>query len=118
MQVLRKERFPLERAVTAARYWEETPIGKIHGRCQVINERGLGAHFAEQLYIGEVVRLELPPARGVYASVRYTRGNYYGLGFLFVTERQEKAIQQICEVCALEKEARDRKWPARLQIRG
>ncbi len=105
MQTRRKERFPLERAIIAARYWEEIPIGKIHGRCQVINERGLGAHFAEQLYIGEVLRLELPPARGVYASVRYARGDYYGLGFLLLTDRQHKAVQQICETCALEKEA-------------
>jgi hypothetical protein len=105
MEVHRKQRFPLDRAVTAARYWEEMPIGKIHGRCRVINERGLGAQFAEQLYVGEVMRLELPPARGVYASVRYARGNYYGLGFLYVSERQEKAIRQICETCALEREA-------------
>lgn len=102
MQIVRASRFHTNRSLTVTRYWEDTPVRSIGGRCHVLNVRGLGAEISDQLYIGEVVRLELSPARGVYATVRNARGNRYGLEFLCLTENQHKAIDRICDACALE----------------
>jgi hypothetical protein len=102
MQTIRAPRFQTDRSVTVTRYWEDMPVRRVAGRCHVLNQNGLGADISDELYIGEVVRLELPPARGVYASVRNSRGNHYGLQFLCLSDSQDRAINRICEACAIE----------------
>lgn len=102
MQIIRARRFQMNRPVTVTRYWEDMPVQSVAGRCHVLNQNGLGAEISDELYVGEVVRLELAPARGVYATVRNARGNHYGLQFLCMTEGQHKAINGLCEACAIE----------------
>lgn len=111
MQVIRAPRFYTNRPLTVTRYWEETPVGNVAGRCHVLNRRGLGAHINDQLYVGEVVRLDLSPARGVYATVRNARGDRYGLEFLCLTEGQHKAIIGLCDACAIEQASSEQRPP-------
>ncbi len=102
MQFVRARRFSLNRPVMVTRYWDDMPVRNVAGRCHVVNQNGLGAEISDQLYVGEVVRLEFSSARGVYATVRNARGNRYGLQFLCLTDWQHKAITGLCEACALE----------------
>ncbi len=96
MQTRRFPRYAVDRPLTAVLYWEETPIRRVHGRCRILAEGGLGATLADELYLGEVVRLEIPPALNVYASVRDTRGNHHGFEFLFLNDRQRQIIRHLC----------------------
>ncbi len=97
MRTRRFPRFAVDLPITLLTFWEDTPIAKVHGRCHLLGEGGLGATIAHELYVGEVVRLELPRIAGVYASVRNMRGNQYGFAFAFTDYRQRQAIQDYCE---------------------
>lgn len=99
MQTGRAPRYATDRALSAVRFWEDTPVRTVHGRCHVVSRRGLGATVADQLYIGEVVRLDLPPILRVYASVRNISGARHGFEFLFLTDSQQRAIQRLCDAC-------------------
>lgn len=114
MQVVRPYRFQMNRPLTVTRYWEDTPVSHVAGRCHVLNQNGLGAEISDQLYVGEVVRLELAPAGGVYATVRNARGTRYGLQFLCLTDGQHKAITRLCDACAME-QAENQEQPAEVR---
>jgi PilZ domain len=111
MQTIRAPRFHANRPLTVTRYWEDTPVRNVAGRCRVVNENGLGAEISDQLWVGEVVRLELSFARGIYATVRNARGNRYGMEFLCLTDNQHKAINRLCEACALEQTGTNERPP-------
>lgn len=96
----RYPRCSVDRQVTAVVFWDETPIRKVHGSCRVLGEGGMGAHLADQLYVGEVVRLDMPPVHGLYAAVRNTRGTDHGFEFLYTRDGQRQAVQNVCEACA------------------
>ncbi len=99
MQIRRAPRFSTNQPLTLVRFWEDTPIRKVHGRCDVVNRNGFGGTVSDQLYVGEVVRLEMPPMlRGVYASVRNVRGLQHGLEFLLLSDGQHDAIRRLCEM--------------------
>ncbi len=102
MQIIRPRRLSLNRPLTVTRYWEDMPVRSVAARCHVFNQNGLGAEIAEHLYVGEVVRLEMSPVRGVYATVRNARGNRYGMQFLCLTDNQHRAITGLYEACAIE----------------
>ncbi len=89
-------RFEVDLPLTLLTFWEDTPIAKAHGRCRLLGEGGLGASVAHELYVGEVVRLELPRITRVYASVRYIHGNQYGFEFAFLDHAQRCAVRQFC----------------------
>ncbi len=89
-------RFEVDLPLTLLTFWEDTPIAKAHGRCRLLGEGGLGAIVAHELYVGEVVRLELPRIARVYASVRYIHGNQYGFEFAFLDYAQRCAIRRFC----------------------
>jgi hypothetical protein len=93
-------RYPIDRPLTAVVFWDDLPIRRVHGRCRMLSEGGLGASLSDQLYVGEVVRLDMPPVRGLYATVRNTRGTEHGFEFLFSRDGQRSAIQDICAACA------------------
>ncbi|MGI9104302.1 MAG: PilZ domain-containing protein [Terriglobales bacterium] len=96
MQTSRSPRYIINRPLTAVVFWDETPIRKVHGRCHVLSERGLGASLADQLYVGEVVRIDMPPMRSLYATVRNTRGTDHGLEFLYLRDGQRQVIRALC----------------------
>ena len=96
----RYPRYPLDRSLTAVIFWDEMPIRRVHGHCRVLGEGGMGVHLADQLYVGEVVRLEMPPVIGLYAAVRNTRGIDHGLEFLYARDGQRQAVQSLCQDCA------------------
>lgn len=102
MQIIRAPRFQTDRSVIVTRYWDDMPVRRVAGRCHVLNQHGLGAEISDELYVGEVVRLELSPARGIYATVRNSRGNRYGLQFLCLSDSQDRVINRICEAYAME----------------
>lgn len=103
MRSRRYERFDVDLPVTLVKYWEETPIAKTNGRCHVLAEGGLGATVgAHDLYIGEVVRIELPRLARLYASVRDVRGSRYGFQFLYMDDQQRRAIRRYCDARAEE----------------
>jgi len=83
--------------LTATVFWDDTPIRTVRGRCRVLAEGGLGVIIPDQLYIGEVVRLDMPPMHRAYASVRSASGTHYGLGFLYLSEGQRKAVHSLCD---------------------
>ncbi|MGZ4813282.1 MAG: PilZ domain-containing protein [Terriglobales bacterium] len=93
-------RYQLDRSLTAVIFWDEMPIRRVHGRCHVLGEGGMGVRLADQLYVGEVVRLEMPPVIGLYAAVRNTRGTDHGLEFLYARDGQRQAVQGLCQACA------------------
>jgi hypothetical protein len=97
-------RFVIDRPLTAVVFWDDVPIRKVHGRSHVLSEGGLSAMLADQLYVGEIVKLEMPPVHGVYATVRNTRGTEHGLEFLYAREGQRQAVQDLCK--AVEEESR------------
>ena len=96
----RHRRFPryaIDRELTAVVFWDDTPIRTVHGRCHVLGEGGLGATLADQLYLGEVVRINLPPVHNLYAAVRDARGTRHGFEFLFLRDGQRKVIRDLCD---------------------
>ncbi len=97
MRTRRYTRFPVDLPLTLLTFWEDTPIAKAHGRCHLLAEGGLGATVARELYVGEVVRMELPRIARLYASVRYVHGNRYGFEFAFTDDAQRQAIRRLCE---------------------
>ncbi len=97
MRTRRFPRFEVDLPLTLLTFWEDTPIAKAHGRCHLLSEGGLGARVAHELYVGEVVRLELPRIARVYASVRYIHGSQYGFEFAFLDYAQRHAIRLFCE---------------------
>jgi hypothetical protein len=86
--------------LTALVFWDETPIRKVRGRCHVLGEGGLRASLPDQLYVGEVVRLDMPPVHNLYATVRNARGTDHGFEFLYSRDGQRQAVQNLCEACA------------------
>lgn len=110
MRIRRYERFEVDLPVTLVKFWEETPIAKASGRCHVLAEGGLGATVGHDLYVGEVVRLEVPRVARLYASVRDVRGHQYGFEFLYMDDQQRRAIHRYCDALAAEADQkRDRR---------
>ena len=95
-------RYPIDRPVKATVYWEDQPIRKLYGRAFMVGEGGLGARLTDQLYLGEVVSLELPPMPAVYAMVRSTRGTEHGFEFLYSRDGQRRAVTELCAAVAEE----------------
>jgi hypothetical protein len=95
-------RFAIDRPLNAVIYWEDHPIRKLTGRSRMISQGGLAASLADQLYVGEIVKLEMPPIPPLYATVRNTRGTEHGLEFLFSRDGQRNAVRAICAACAEE----------------
>ncbi len=102
MQVRRFPRYSLDRALNVVVFWDDIAVRTLHGRCRVVGEGGLGARISDQLYIGDVVRLELQPAVRTYGSVRSVQGHEHGFEFLFIDEGQRSAIKRLCDTCAKE----------------
>ncbi|MBZ5630876.1 MAG: PilZ domain-containing protein [Acidobacteriia bacterium] len=100
MHTRRFPRYAIDRSLTAIVFWEDTPIRKVHGRCRVLGEGGVGATLTDQLFVGEVVRLDMPPLIGVYATVRDTRGTEHGLEFLYSRDGHREAIKNLCAMAA------------------
>lgn len=100
MHTRRFPRYSTDRPLTAIVYWDDSPIRKLHGRCVVLGEGGLGATLPDQLYVGEVVRLDMPPIPSVYATVRSTRGTEHGFEFLYSRDGQRRAVGQLCALAA------------------
>lgn len=99
MQTLRRyPRYIIDRPLTATMFWEETPVRKVRGQCHVLGEGGLGATLPDDLYMGEVVCLEMPPISRVYARVRNIRGARKGFEFLLLGDGQRQAIRRLCEL--------------------
>ena len=98
MRTRRYTRFEVDLPLTLLTFWEDTPTVKARGRCDRLAEGGLGATVSHQLYVGEVVRMELPRIARIYASVRYVHGNRYGFEFAFTDDAQRQAIRRLCEV--------------------
>jgi PilZ domain len=101
----RYPRYSVDRPLKATLYWEDHPIRRLHGRCLVVGEGGLGARLYEQLYIGQVVKLEITPIPPVYATVRNTRGTEHGFEFLYSLDGQRSAIRALCAMIAERKSA-------------
>ena len=102
MQSRRFPRYPIDRPLKVTAYWEDQPIRRVHGRAVVVGEGGLGATLADQLDLGEVVRLELPPVPALYAMVRNTRGTEHGFEFLYSRDGQRRAVNELCAAMAEE----------------
>jgi len=102
VQSRRFPRYIVNRPLQATVYWEDQPIRKLHGRAVVVGEGGLGAKLTDQLYLGEVVRLEMPPMPAVYAMVRNTRGTEHGFEFLYSRDGQRRAVSELCAAVAAE----------------
>ena len=102
MQSRRFPRYSIDRPVKAIAYWDDQPIRKLHGRALVMGEGGLCASLSDQLYLGEVVRLEMPPVPALYAMVRNTRGSEHGLEFLYSRDGQRRAVNELCAAMAEE----------------
>lgn len=100
VQTRRFPRYSLDRPMTAVIYWEDVKVRKVAGRCLVISERGMGARLTDQLYVGDIVRLDMPPLPPVYASVRNSCGTRYGFEFLFTQPGERKAVTGMCETAA------------------
>lgn len=82
MQTRRFPRYPLDRPITATVMRDEVKVRKVEGRTLVISEGGLGATLPDELEVGDVVRIKMPPLAPVYAVVRSRCGQDYGLEFL------------------------------------
>ena len=102
MQTRRYPRYPIDRPLNAIVFWEDLPIRKLHGRAVIVGEGGLGATLTDQLYIGEVVRLEMPPVPAIYAMVRSTCGTEHGFEFLYSRHGQRQAVNALCAAMAEE----------------
>ncbi len=93
----RYPRYAVERPLRITVYWEDTPIRRAHGICHVLGEGGLGATVADDLYLGDVVSVEMPPISRTYARVRNIHGIRKGLEFLQLTTTQRQAVRRLCE---------------------
>jgi hypothetical protein len=102
VQSRRFPRYSIDRPLKAIVYWEDQPIRKVHGRAVMVGEGGLCARLTDQLYLGEVVRLELPPVPALYAMVRNTRGTEHGFEFLYSRDGQRRAVNELCVAMAEE----------------
>jgi hypothetical protein len=102
VQSRRFPRYAINRPLQATLYWEDQPIRKLHGRALMVGEGGLGAWLTDQLYLGEVVQLEMPPMPALYATVRNTRGMKHGFEFLYSREGQRRAVSDLCATVAEE----------------
>jgi hypothetical protein len=94
----------VDREVTAVVFWDDNPIRTIRGRCRVLSEGGLRASLPDQLYVGEVVRLDLSSMHNLYAAVRNTRGTDHGLEFLYLRDGQRRIIRDLCAAESAESE--------------
>ncbi len=97
MQTRRFPRYAIDRPLKVVVFWNDCPIRKIHGRALVLGKGGLGARLADQLYVGEVVRLEMPPVHHMYATVRDARGTDHGFEFLYARDGQHSTVNALCE---------------------
>jgi hypothetical protein len=104
VQSRRFPRYLINRSLNATVYWEDNPVRKLHGRAVVVGEGGVGARLSDQLYLGEVVRLEMPPMPALYAMVRNTRGTEHGFEFLYSRDGQRQAISELCATVAEEQQ--------------
>ena len=102
MQSRRFPRYSIDRSLKAIVYWDDQPIRKLHGRALVVGEGGLCASLSDQLYLGEVVRLEMLPVPALYAMVRNTRGTEHGFEFLYSRDGQRRAVNELCAAMAEE----------------
>jgi PilZ domain len=93
-------RYEVDRPLNVVVFWEDVAVRTIRGRCHVLGEGGLAATISDQLYVGEVVGLDLYPVARTYGSVRSVRGPDHGFEFLFTNENQRRAIKRLCEACA------------------
>ncbi len=100
LQSRRFPRFHIDRPLNAVIYWEDHPIRKLTGRGRMISQGGMAASLADQLYVGEIVKLEMPPIPPLYATVRNTRGTEHGFEFLFSRDGQRSAVRELCSACA------------------
>ncbi len=103
MHSRRFPRFLIDRPLNAVIYWEDHPIRKLTGRARLIGQGGMSASLADQLYVGEIVKLEMPPIPPLYATVRNTRGTEHGFEFLFSRDGQRNAVQAVCTECSRER---------------
>ena len=94
----RYPRYIVERRLKIVVFWEDTPIRTVHGNCHVLGEGGLGATVYDELYLGDVVALEMPPVSRTYARVRNIRGMQKGFEFLQLSDTQRQAVRQLCEL--------------------
>ncbi len=74
----------------------------VYGRVRDVGEKGLGAVIAEEVLVGEAVRLrfDLPERKGfeVQAVVRYRRGFHYGFEFLHISQADSAQIRHAMDV--------------------
>ncbi len=96
VQTRRFPRYAIDRPLKVVIFWNDSPIRRVHGRATVLGQGGLAARLADQLYIGEVVRVDMPPIRSMYATVRNARGTDHGLEFLYSREGQRDAVNTLC----------------------
>ena len=96
----RYPRYIVERPLKIIVFWEDVPMRTVHGHCQVLGEGGLGATIADELYLGDVVSLEMPPISKTYAYVRNIRGTEKGFEFVQLSSTQRQAIRRLCELSA------------------
>ncbi len=103
---VRTRRFPryeVDMPLMVTKFWDETPISKAHGRCLCLGEGGLGGILTHELYVGEIVRLEVRRLGKVYASVRSMRGNQYGFEFVLMDDAQRRSIRRFLDAQAAER---------------
>ncbi len=105
MPTRRFPRYPVDRNLSVVMFWDDIAVRTIHGRCHLVSEGGMAATISDQLYLGDVVRLELPPAVRTYGSVRSVQGARHGFEFIFIDEGQRRAIKRLCDACAKDEAA-------------
>lgn len=90
-------RFHVNQSLVVIAFWDDVPIRKVPGRCFVLGEGGLGAVLADhELYVGEIVRVQMSPLPSVYATVRYGHAGNYGFEFLYTQDGQRQAVSNLC----------------------
>ena len=94
----RYPRYLIQRPVKIIVFWEDMPIRTVHGHCYVLGEGGLGATVHEELYLGDVVSLEMPPVSRTYARVSNIRGTQKGFEFVQLSDSQRYAVRRLCEL--------------------
>jgi hypothetical protein len=99
-------RYQVNQFMNVVTFWDDVPIRKVGGRCIVLGEGGLGAILADELYIGDVVRVEMPPVPAVYATVRYGAAGGYGFEFLYTSDGQRQAVNKLCSIHRLAADSR------------
>lgn len=89
-------RYRVDQSLVAIVFWDDMPVAKISGRCVVLGEGGFGATLSGELYLGDVVRIQMPPVPPVYAKVCHVRGAEHGLQFLYSGYGQREAVNKLC----------------------